>query len=308
MEFGVVQMEIVFYCGIGEKKWNHHPVDPGPYACISPVIGQTEKSHKENSVYVPRDVKVIQDSGAFSDGPNFRVSPEKALERQILHSEKYGYKDQITHLASYDLLIDERWLNGRRFKERWSEDEAETAVKETVDNAVWLSNHRQLNLILSAQGTSPQQYKRCAEQIIPLLQDGDIFGFGGWCITGKMRRRMMPLYAETMSLVFPLLGKYNIKRAHLWGVLLAEALAETAYWAYLYDVQISTDSVGPSVRPAFGSWGYADWRDSSYKQPPTSIRGLERARHVKQVRQWLSDFDIDKYLNPMYDVYRVSFT
>ncbi len=30
---------IRFYCGLGEKHYNHHPVVTGPYACVSPIAG-----------------------------------------------------------------------------------------------------------------------------------------------------------------------------------------------------------------------------------------------------------------------------
>ena len=56
---------IRFYCGLGEKHYNHHPVVTGPYACVSPVSGSEIK--KANSVAVPQGVQVFQDSGAYND-------------------------------------------------------------------------------------------------------------------------------------------------------------------------------------------------------------------------------------------------
>jgi hypothetical protein len=56
---------IRFYCGIGEKHYNHHPVVTGPYACVAPVSGSEVK--KVNSVAVPEGVHAFQDSGAFND-------------------------------------------------------------------------------------------------------------------------------------------------------------------------------------------------------------------------------------------------
>ena len=301
-------MEIIFYCGVGETSWNGKPVTPGNYACISPVYGNKVGKRKENSIKVPKETLIIQDSGAFSDGPEDRLPVEVAAARQITHAYKYKYTNQITHVASYDLLIDERWKNGQRFKERWSEDLAEYAVIETINNAIWLSEHRDIipnkpGLVLSAQGVTPKQYVSCAEKIIPLLSTNDIFGFGGWCITGKMKIRMMPLLAETMQMVFPKLHNSGIKRVHIWGVMLAEALAQIGYWCSKYNIKLSTDSVGPSTRPAFGSWGYADWRNKDYTQPPTNTRGEHRIQHVAASIQWLNSFDIHKYLNPAYSEY-----
>jgi hypothetical protein len=56
---------IRFYCGVGEKHYNHHPVVTGPYACVSPVSGSEVK--KVTSVAVPASASVLQDSGAFND-------------------------------------------------------------------------------------------------------------------------------------------------------------------------------------------------------------------------------------------------
>src|SRR5258708_3489297 len=93
--FRVEQEEAIrFYCGVSEQVWNHHPVAPGAYACISPVSGRhedTPESRRVNYVRIPPGTAVIQDSGAFSDGPRQRLSVEEALERQIAHAERFGY-------------------------------------------------------------------------------------------------------------------------------------------------------------------------------------------------------------------------
>jgi hypothetical protein len=116
---------IVFYCGLNERRWNHHPVATGMFACIVPVYGKTLRTKLVNHVTVPKGVQVIQDSGAFSDGPGQRLSYEAALERQIAHAERFAYAAQITHRASYDWLIDEKWEGGVRQKDvacqsRWT--------------------------------------------------------------------------------------------------------------------------------------------------------------------------------------------
>src|SRR5437899_13070544 len=100
---------ILLYCGVNEQQWNHHPVAPGPLACVAPVYGKTLRTKKVNRVTVPAGTQVIQDSGAFSDGINERLSVEAALERQIAHAETFGYASQVTHRASYDLVIGAKW-------------------------------------------------------------------------------------------------------------------------------------------------------------------------------------------------------
>ena len=306
------------YCGLaGEMDWNHHPLMPGHYACISPIYGR--KKRRENRTAIPAGMQVIQDSGAFCDGPSERLSFEKALERQVDHAEKYKYAGLITHRASYDLLIDEKWIDGVRHKQRWIEEDATLAVKMTVKSAEYLVQHRYgLSLILSAQGVSPQQYLRCAEQIVPLLQEGDIFGLGGWCITGLLKERMRPLFQQTMHLLIPYLGRKGVKWTHIWGVIYPEAIGELQYLCDQYDIKLSTDSTGPAVNPVRGEWGYAEWRNNRYKaapilescrvktlwekepvcKPGTRCRGLERARHVQLTSDYLENIHKTKHYHP----------
>ncbi len=291
---------ISLYCGINEQRWNHHPVAPGPLACIAPVYGKTLQTKTCNRVCVPADTSIIQDSGAFSDGIGQRLSVEKALERQLDHAEHYHYAAQVTHRASYDLLIDEKWEGGVRYKARWSEQDAEDAVMTTVDAAAYLASHRYgVKAILSAQGVSARQYLRCAEQIVPLMEQGDIFGLGGWCITGKLPAQIMPVFRETMSVVIPFLGHEGVKRVHIWGVCYAKALGELLWLCDEHAIALSTDSSGPSVRPAMGEWGYAEWRNPLYIRPSVDVRGLERARHVEATRQWLRSFRSTSHYAPM---------
>lgn len=289
---------IRFYCGVSEGQWNNQPVRPGLYACISPVYGRREHmtpSERLNRVRIPASTFIIQDSGAFSDGPSLRLSCEEALERQIEHAERFGYDRQITHRASYDLLIDEKWEGGIRHKARWSEQDAELAVKLTVKAAQYLAQHRNgIGAILSAQGVSAKQYLRCAEQIVPYMEDGDLFGLGGWCITGKFPRQFLPVFRETMQTVIPFLGREGVKRVHVWGVCFAPALGELLWLCDQAGIVLSTDSAGPSLRPCMGNWGYASWRKKpgAYRQPPTSERGRHRMLHVYLTRRWLRDFRI----------------
>lgn len=302
MEYYFTLVKIDFYCCIAEKSWNKLPVTPGSLACISPINGSKRAT---NYVQVPKNTKVIQDSGAFNDPPYDRLTFSQALLRQYRHAQRFDYIKQVSHVASYDLLIDERWENGKRFKERWEVSDAEEAVKETVDTARWLHERRNIvkhiyknlnGLILSAQGVTPLQYKYCVENILPLIQEQDILGLGGWCITGKRRAQMLPVLKDTMKTIFPVIGKYNIQRIHIWGVIFPAALAVVADFCEQYDIQLSTDSAGPSVKPCMGTWGYGKWIDRTYQRQPIEYRGLHRIKHVREVRRWLADFPVDEYL------------
>ncbi len=320
-----MEEDIRFYCGVSEGSWNYYPPTPGPLACVSPVYGNTTQRKRASTPCIPAGTHVLQDSGAFSDGPGTRLTFEQVLRRQETHAKRYGYADQIAARASYDLLIDEMWsedeaIGGifRRHKRRWTEAAAEEAVGETVQAARFLAApvHRNgIPCVLSAQGVSPAQYLRCVQQIVPLLQDGDWLGLGGWCVVGKFPAQMLPLFRETMALVIPFLGREGIGRVHLWGVIFAPALADLLWLCSQYQIVLSTDSIGPAVRPALGRWGYADWCDWSYQSAPSlppereweaapspvrtadgqslmlpRVRGLHRAEHVRQVRAWLARF------------------
>jgi hypothetical protein len=183
------------------------------------------------------------------------------------------------------------WDNGNRYTRRWTVQDAESAVDTTVAAAKWLDDHRNgLPLIVSAQGVDAAQYLRCAERLMPYIKPGDYFGFGGWCIIGKMPAQMMPVFRETVALVIPFLGKEGIKHIHIWGVIYPKALGVLLWECDQWGITVSTDSVGPTTHPVFGQWGYGEWRDNTYIKPPNAIVGLERARHTKLTRDWLGRF------------------
>jgi hypothetical protein len=282
-------MDIKFFCGVNETVWNRHPVEPGLSACVAPVYGKSERTRCENRVMIPAGCEVLQDSGAFSDSVAARLSFEAAYRRQLDHAEKFGY--DVAYRASYDLLIDEVWTGGNRSKRRWSVADAASAVDETVKAAEWIAERRDgIPLVLSAQGVTPEQYLDCVKRIVPVFRDGDIFGLGGWCIIGKLPASMLPVFRDTVRIVIPYLASQGVKAVHVWGVCYAPALAALLIAAQSFGMQVSTDSAGPSVRPAFGEWGYAEWRDNNYQRPSVDVRGLERARHVAATREWLARF------------------
>lgn len=295
---------IKFYCGINETQWNHHATEPGGMACISPVYGRSERTHTENAVKIPDDCIVLQDSGAFCDGPNNRLSFADALKRQIAHAEKYNYADQVEYVASYDLLIDEKWNGGIRHKSRWTESEADAAVTETVGAAGYISAHRDeirrgQSVVLSAQGVTADQYCRCLSAVCEFAEPGDCIGLGGWCITGKMPAVILPSFYAMIEGGMGIISESPARRAHIWGVIYAPALGPLLWICDQYNIVLSTDSAGPQIKPAaFGEWGYAEWRDANYKKAPVELLGLERARHVKQTRNWLENFRDTEWYRP----------
>jgi hypothetical protein len=286
---------IRLYCGIGEDDWCGQPLMVGPFACISPVYGRTLQTKSVNYAQVPPSVRaVIQDSGAFCDGPGQRLTFQQALERQIEHGRRFQYENRVAYRASYDLLIDEKWREGRRHKQRWSETEAWDACVITIKAAQFLSRHRNgIPCVLSAQGVTASQYLACVQAILPYFQPEDMLGLGGWCITGKLPAQILPAFREMLHLVLPFLGKEGIRRVHIWGCLYAPALGELLYLCDQYGIALSTDSVGPSLRPVYGKWGYSYWTDRTYRfrRPPFGPElAQDRRLHVSLVREWLERF------------------
>lgn len=292
--------DILFYCGLSETMWNYSPVEPGDYACISPVKGRSQRTHTENRVYVPPGTKVLQDSGAFQDTVINRLSMPTALERQQKHAEKYHYADLIECRATYDWLIDETALDGVRYKRRWTEAAAEAAVQETIAAAEFYSQNRDgVPLVISAQGVTPSQYLDCVERLMPYFQAGDLLGLGGWCVVGKWPKQIYPVFQETMRRVIPFAAKEGIQRIHIFGVIHPASLGYLLSWCQEYGLILSTDSTWPSLKPCFGDWGYGAWRDNQYQRPPVEIIGLERIRHVRLTRDWLANFrKTEHYLFP----------
>lgn len=337
--------DIEFYCGLNEKKWNYHPVEPGTHACIAPFTSTIVKDKKTGepikrvlcktqvSIDDTKVKHILLDSSAFSDGieldeqgnivSNKRLSFDHALQRQIAHAYEFRYAHLVEAIVSYDLLIDEVWKDGERSKDRWSVASAEFAVEETIKAAQYLSSQRRridnafghhVHLVLSAQGVEAEQYKRCTEAIVKLMKPDDVFGLGGWCITGLRRHEMLPAAAAMLPEVFEVLGRAGVKRVHVFGVIIPALLGFLLHLCSLYGIRLSTDSSGPCREPAeHGRWGYGSWTDPTYKNrspktlascktldahgnkvpscpPGTHCSGLERARHVAATREYLADF------------------
>lgn len=299
-------MAITLFPGVCDTKWNGYPVDPGETACVSPVYGTSTESKRENRVALPENTAVLNDSGAFCDGPGDRLSFEAAKARQDEHADKYNFADQRVAQASYDLLIDEKWEGGIRSKRRWSENDAWEAVNITVAAAAYLSQQTVHSRVQSAQGVTAAQYLECTYRVLEHFDpQADIFGLGGWCIFGKMPSYFRPSYHRTISLVIPALARAGVRRVHIWGVIDITCLAPLLWLCDQHDIALSTDSGGPQIRPAaFGEWGYRGWR-TTYKKPKNPfLVGLHRAIHCEYTRDWLAH-DVRKlkwYKAPSYQL------
>lgn len=287
-------MGIDLYCGLSERTWNTVPVpeSAGPFMAAA----------NRPKPIAPGDADVMLDSGAFGD--NERLSFAGALERQQRFEQHSGF--EAAAWVAYDLLIDEKWDSaGIRHKSRWSEEEAEHAITETIKANKFLAlvDIGDRMRVHPVQGVTAKQQRYCANAVIPIAQDSaGILGLGGWCIIGwappgsNLRRSLEWTFWDSVWHIVPASARAGIQHIHIFGVVVAEILGGLLWICDEYGIAtVSTDSSGPSTMPAArGMWGYADWRRRCYF-PPGPQRGFARIQHVKQVRHWLEDFRHTRY-------------
>lgn len=200
----------------------------------------------------PTTIQGILDSGAFTDRRQRRLTPDQALERQLRWEqraiEKWEFPWQAHALVSYDLLIDETWIQGQREQRRWSVQATEVAVQETILAAHFLASQRERLspriLVLTAQGVDALQYAECSAEVLRVAQSVDWFGFGGWCPLGR-RTTLLPEFWRTLRLVLPMVAKAGVRHVHIFGVLYLPALGGLVYLADQHGLSVSTDSTAP---------------------------------------------------------------
>jgi hypothetical protein len=209
----------------------------------------------------PDLVAGLLDSGAFTDPPEKRLSPEGALLRQLAFEEHasamWGKPWRAHALVSYDLLIDETWVGRERHKRRWSVAEADRAVEETVVAARYLTECRELlaprELVLSLQGVDPIQYAECADEVLKVATSDDWIGLGGWCILGR-HKKLLPVFWATLRLILPRIERAGVKHVHIFGVLWREALGGLLWLADRHGLTVSTDSTAPVLACTRKDW------------------------------------------------------
>ena len=234
----------------------------------------------------------VIDSGAFTDAPEQRLTPEGALHRQLAWEAKastmWGIPFQAAALVSYDLLIDETWIAGERYKQRWDIKTADAAVRVTVEAAAYLASQRKelapRTLILSAQGVDALQYAECAAGVLQHARSGDWFGLGGWCILG-LRKSLLPVFWQTIRLVLPMVKVAGLSHVHIFGVTWMPPLGGLLALADHYELSVSTDSTGPVLSPTWKNWQKAGarhpyWRDNVRWWVDT-LANLRQSEHYK---------------------------
>jgi hypothetical protein len=209
-------------------------------------------SFKPGTFNSPDDLFVLGDSGAFSHSPTKRWSFEEHVEKlgnwERRFAQSQGWKQwNFSVIASYDLLIDEVWVDDFRQKQRWSVVEAERAVNQTVAAAQYLNLQRKTLqpriLLLGCQGVNAAQYRRCVERVLEVAAPGDWIGFGGWCILGHLKfKHYLFEFFKVLNECVELVARAKIKHIHLFGVRYEPAVAAMQWTCDRYGISCSTDS------------------------------------------------------------------
>ena len=283
----------------------------------------------------PLELTGLLDSGAFSDPWERRLSFEQALARQVKWEQKaiktwqrqwqrhlrdlamcfwqneelvkqiVEWEQLISHawerwqsyaFVSYDLLIDEVWVAGKRQKQRWSVADANSAVQATIEAAAYLATQRERldprKLILSCQGVDSIQYLECVQEVLKVATPSDWIGLGGWCILGR-QKSWMPEFWATLHAILPIISAANIKHVHLFGVLYLPALGGLLWLADHYGLTVSTDSTRPVLEATWADQKksgarFAYWRENVawWKCTLSNLRSSEYYREPPRLVVW----------------------
>lgn len=249
----------------------------------------------------PQAVRCLLDSGAFTDPPERRLTPEGALERQLAWearaAERFGRPWRVEAVVSYDRLIDETWAGGRRKKRRWTLRAAESAVRETVEAAAFLASRRReaapRALVLAAQGVDHIQYADCARGVLRHALPGDWLGLGGWCLLGRART-LLPEFWRTLRRVLPAAAAAGLRHAHLFGVLWLPALGGLLWLCDRLGLGCSVDSAAPVLACTRGDPRKAGRRAAGWRENVTwwraALAGLRDGRHYREPPRELWDW------------------
>ncbi|MDY0247273.1 MAG: hypothetical protein RBR26_10160 [Methanosarcina mazei] len=240
-----------FYVSKCHDKLNGHVYSleyVAPYICVNPyynvTIGKGSKC------------KYMIDSGAFQDvGNESRLTYQEALNRQLKFEKKISKYKKADAIVSYDRLVDEQMGEAGQFKERVPMDIAKSYVEETIKAAEFLDGCRSKlgtrKLILSCQGVNADQYIQCLENILNVSKEGDIIGFGGFCIMSKSIEYEKQYY-DVIKRAFPLIKKEGINRVHIFGVGIFRALIQTDVFARMNGLECSYDTSSPEINATYG--------------------------------------------------------
>lgn len=251
-----------FYPSKNNNSLNRLPFEPER-------ITGTAMVNPHYRVRLAPGTRYIIDSGAFQERDmRARLQPWTALDRQLrLESQIEWYGGGWAEaIVTYDMLdgVDEALTDGGRVKRRGTEESASPAVLETIRSARYYATQADRvhgAIAYACQGITTAQYVACARELIPLIRPGrDWFAFGGLCITGIIRGQMLPVFAATLRAVVPMLAAAGVRRAHILGVCVPDAIAIARELERAHGVALSTDSRAPETAGCIYGRVYRDGR------------------------------------------------
>lgn len=218
---------------------------------------------------------IMCDSGAFQDiDKSVRLTPKAALDRQLAFRDHLRLVTQCSTftfevVCIYDQMagVDESLVCvdgvSKKVKVRGNEDTAQIAVNETLEAAEYYSKHYTERIAYVAQGISPKQYLTCTVELLTIARSDDYYAMGGFCIIGRKRKTMLPIFYDTCDTVFPIVAKKGIKRIHLLGVAIPDAVRYAQTRANALKLTLSTDTSAPEMSAyAFGKMYTSDGKPS----------------------------------------------
>ncbi|MBV8094926.1 MAG: hypothetical protein JO110_17195 [Acetobacteraceae bacterium] len=284
---------VLLYVGADAQNVQSRRLNLTGRRCFSGAYGPKSRFTATEAAQVVGILDSGAFSGAFSDAPEARLDCAAALERQLRWEREahrfWGYPWQAEALVSYDCLIDEKWHNGRRRKERWTVEDAERAVAITVDAAAYLSSQRYRleprKLVLACQGVDAQQYRECVEGVLQCAIPADWIGLGGWCILGWFRRWIPTFWATAWS-VLPLIADAGVSRVHIFGVMFRPVLGGLLWLCDQHGLTLSTDSSGPVLQSCWKdrvrAGAYAATWEENTEICKESLRTLRQSQHYRR--------------------------
>ena len=275
---------MIFFPSKNRNALNGLPFDP------EEITGTAMVNPHYPSVSVAHGTEVLIDSGAFQARDlRRRLHPMEALDRQTAFASRLaaGARGLKLRVVTYDMLlgVDEALTaDGERVKRRGDARTAAGAVTQTMWSASLYAERREalrragVGLCFAAQGATVEQYLRCTRALLDVMEEGDWFAFGGFCIVG-MQPSLKPQFVATVAAVLPLLAARGIRRAHILGVCVHDALLAAAALGRAHGVVLSTDSSSIEVNSVHGKvWDAAHMENSPRGGPWRKVWGKEAKR------------------------------
>lgn len=259
---------MLFYPSKNNNRLNGRPFDPD-------VTTGRAMLNPHYPVRVAKNTCYVVDSGAFQERDmQNRLEPDKALARQmrlVWNLRDGGGPENPEAVVTYDMVlgVDEGFKDTRtntvtfaptneqkphcvRVKTRGSEASAEPAVRETIAAAkvyADLLKEARFSVAFAAQGATANQYADCVKAVLSFARPQDWLALGGFCIIGRVPS-LKPLFAETLRIVLPYAKSKGVRRIHLLGVTVSDAIQEFAKQLRENGLVGSTDSSGPEQNAA----------------------------------------------------------